>query len=92
MSASLAWVTGLSASVGAEAAVAGELQRLVERTPGKPERRRADRHSEQVQGLHADPKAFARLADDRIGRQPDIVVFEPPKRVRSDDLDPLLDD
>ena len=74
MSASLAWVTALSASVPlAEPAAGREVERFVERAPGEAERRRADRHPEQVQRLHADAEALARLADDRVGGHADIV-------------------
>ena len=35
--------------------------------------------------------SLARLADERIGGNADIVVSEPRKRMRRDDLDPLGD-
>ena len=92
MSASFAWVTALSASVPLPSRRdCREAQRLVERAPREAERRRADRHPEQVQGLHADAEAFAGLADDRVGGNADIVVVQPRERVRRDDLDPLGD-
>ena len=69
----------------------GEGERFVERAPGEAERRGADRDPEQVQRLHADAEALARLADDRVGGHADIVVFEPGERMRRDDLDPLGD-
>ena len=75
----------------AEPAALGEAQRLVERAPREAQRRRADRHPEQVQGLHADAEALARLADDRVGGNADIVVVQPRERVRRDDFDPLGD-
>ena len=92
MSASLACVTALSASVPLpRRRLLAKRQRLVQRAPGEAERRRADRHPEQVQRFHADAEAFARLADDRVGRNADVVVFEPRERMRRDDLDPLGD-
>ena len=83
MSASLAWVTALSASVPLPSRrLEAKAQRFVERAPGEAERRRADRHAEQVQRLHADAEALARLADDRVGGDADIVVFQARERVR----------
>ena len=54
--------------------VFGEGQRFVQRAPREAERRRADRHPEQVQRLHPDAETLAGLADDRIGGDADIVV------------------
>ncbi len=68
-----------------------EAQRFIERAPGEAERGSADRHSEQVQSLHADAETLARLADDRVGGDADVVVFQPRERVRRDDFDTLGD-
>ena len=76
MSASFACVTALSASVPLPSRRSdAKRKRLVERAPREAERRRADRHPEQVQRLHADAEAFAGLADDRIGGMRTLSYF-----------------
>ena len=66
-------------------------ERLVERAAGEAERGGADRDAEQVQRLHADAEALARLAEQCVGGQAHIVEFQPGERVRRDHLDPLGD-
>ena len=72
----------------AELAGGREGHRLVERAAGKAERRRADRHPEQVQRLHRDLEAFAFLPE-QFGAN--AIEAEAGERVRRDHLDPLGD-
>ncbi len=93
MSASFAWVTALSASVP----LPSRRSLCDSRAPRRARAARSpsaaaptvtrNRFSVSI----ADAEAFARLADDRVGGNADIVIFQAGKRVRRDDLDPLGD-
>ena len=92
MSASFSCVTAFSASVPLPRRRSlRQAQRLIECATCKAQRRRADGDAEQVERLHADAEALARLTDDRIGGHADIVVFQARQRVRCDDVDAFGD-
>ena len=75
----------------AELAVGGKGQRLVERAPGEAERRRADRHPEQVQRLPSPISKPSPGSPMTARPRTHVVEFEPRERVRGDHLDPLGD-
>ena len=92
MSASLAWVTALSASVPiAELAPGGEVERLVERAAGEAEAAAPTVTRNRLSTSMPMRKPSPGAPTIAVGGDADRIVGSRAERMRRDDLDPLRD-